>query len=63
MVNLSVLKHCKVSKYYNEDLRSETFPVSTRSKTFLTRKTAMGIQQMSKIPSRLVVKPKFIQSL
>ena len=43
---------------------SKTSPVGTRSKTsFLTSTTAVGTQQMSKIQSRLVVKPKIIQLL
>ena len=38
--------------------------MGTRSKTsFLTSTTAVDTQQMSKIQSRLVVKPKIIQSL
>ena len=41
----------------------KTFPVDARSKTFLTSTTAVDIQQTSKIQSRLVVKPKIIQSL
>ena len=40
------------------------FPVGTRSKTsFLTSTTAVDTQQMSKIQSRLVVKPKIIESI
>ena len=42
----------------------KTFLVSTSSKTsFLTSTTAVDTQQMSKIQSRLLVKPKIIQSL
>ena len=41
---------------------SKTFPVGNRSKTFLTG-TTVYTQQMSKIRTRLVVKPKIIQSL
>ena len=38
--------------------------MGTRSKTsFLTSTTAVATQQMLKIQSRQVVKPKFIQSL
>ena len=36
--------------------------MGTRCKTFLTSTTTVNIQQMSKILSRLVVKPKIIQS-
>ena len=43
---------------------SKTFPVGTKSKTsFLTSKTAVGTQQISKIQNRLVVKLKIIESL
>ena len=43
---------------------SKTFPMGTRRKTsFLTSATAVDTQQISKIQSRLVVKPKIIQSL
>ena len=43
---------------------SKTFPVDTRFKTsFLTSTTAVDTQQMSEIQSRLVVKPKIIESL
>ena len=43
---------------------SKTIPVGTRSKTsFLTSTTAVDTQRMSKIQSRLVAKPKIIQSL
>ena len=33
------------------------FPAGTRRKLFLTRTTAVDAQQMSKIQSRLVIKP------
>ena len=40
------------------------FPVGTRSKTlFLASTTAVDTQQMSKMQSRLVVKPKVIESI
>ena len=40
------------------------FPVGTRSKTsFLTSATAVDTQQMSKIQSGLMVKPKIIESI
>ena len=42
---------------------SKTFPAGTVNKTFLTSTTAMDTQQMSKIQSRLAIKPKIIQSL
>ena len=43
---------------------SKTLPMGTRRKTsFLTSATAVDTQQISKIQSRLVVKPKIIQSL
>ena len=41
---------------------SKKFPVSTRSKTYLTGTTAVDTQQMSKIQSRLVAKTKIIQT-
>ena len=43
---------------------SKTFSMGTRSKTsFLTSTTAVNTQLISKIQSRLVVKPKFIHIL
>ena len=51
-------------KKHLEKPNSKTFPVGTRSKTsFLTSTTAVDTQQMSKTQSRLVVKPKIIESL
>ena len=44
-------------------LSSKTFPYETRNKTFLTSTNTVNTQQMSKIQSRLVVKPKIIPSL
>ena len=46
------------------EISSKTFPADTTSKIlFLTSATAVGIQQMSKIQCRLVVKPKIIKLL
>ena len=51
-------------KKHLEKPSSETFPVGTRSKTsFLTSTTVVDTQQISKIQSRLIVKPKLIESL
>ena len=60
--NFSTLNQAFIKKHLGK-LSSKTFPVGTRNKTFLIGTTAMDIQPMSKIQSRLVVKPKIIQSL
>ena len=53
-----------LKKHLEKPSSKTYFPVGTRSKTsFLTSTTAVDTQQMSKIQSRLVVKPKIIESI
>ena len=61
--NLFTPNQAFIKKHLEKGI-SKTFPVGTKSKTsFLTSKTAVGTQQISKIQNRLVVKLKIIESL
>ena len=53
-----------IKKRLEKPSSKTSFPVGARSKrSFLTSTTAVTTQQMSKVQSRLVVKPKTIKSI
>ena len=60
---LFTLNQSFIKKHLDKPSSKTYFPVGNRSKTFLTSTTAVDTQQMSKIQSKLVVKPKIIESI